>query len=364
MNSKDFKYKELDKLTFKVLDDNHSHQDIEKLSSILFESNDARKRYLSLTRQEALLHWEATDCNTHKNTKTTNSRIITFPLITSVAAAVLAMIGIWFFHKNQNNYSSSKIYSNANSTDFSKKVNFDKSIVSKTGINLEKKSYSLHKSFYNESPFVSTRKFFNEAVYGLNILHEKRSYGEGGMVEHFSDITSWKRLKHLEVSSEHGVSPKFGDKMMRFSPLEVSEVGQVAEIAETIQILDIRDLKFKQSDFGKAQLQTRVFFNKGVNLYGDKTKFSVSFHALNSSLSNESQTVAHQKSSMTSDLNPSTWEELNSDFSFPNETEFVVVSMSAQMSGVNALLPNLENHYADGFSINLLVDGEKIVGPL
>ena len=103
MNSKDFKYKELDKLTFKVLDDNHSHKDIEKLSSILFASNDARKRYLSLTRQEALLHWEATDCNTHKNTKTTISRIITFPLITSVAAAVLAMIGIWFFHKNQNN---------------------------------------------------------------------------------------------------------------------------------------------------------------------------------------------------------------------------------------------------------------------
>ena len=80
------------------------------------------------------------------------------------------------------------------------------------------------------------------------------------MVERFSDITSWKRLKHLEVSSEHGVSPKFGDKMMRFSPLEVSEVGQVAEIAETIQILDIRDLKFKQSDFWQSTTSNKGIF--------------------------------------------------------------------------------------------------------
>jgi hypothetical protein len=38
--------------------------------------------------------------------------------------------------------------------------------------------------------------------------------------------------------------------------------------------------------------------------------------------------------------------------------------MSAQMEGSNSLLPNLEGHYADGLSINLLVDGNALAGPL
>ena len=46
---------------------------------------------------------------------------------------------------------------------------------------------------------------------------------------------------------------------------------------------------------------------------------------------NENLTIGHQTSSIESDINPSTWEELRSEFSLPEGTDFVVVSMTAQM---------------------------------
>jgi hypothetical protein len=38
--------------------------------------------------------------------------------------------------------------------------------------------------------------------------------------------------------------------------------------------------------------------------------------------------------------------------------------MSARKEGSNALLPDVGGHYADGLSLNLLIDGENVVGPL
>ena len=81
MKTKDLKFKYLDKLTFKILDAQHSEKDIENLSFILKESKEARQRYLSLTRQEALLHWEASEHNSNSDTKPNDAKVISFPII-------------------------------------------------------------------------------------------------------------------------------------------------------------------------------------------------------------------------------------------------------------------------------------------
>jgi hypothetical protein len=48
----------------------------------------------------------------------------------------------------------------------------------------------------------------------------------------------------------------------------------------------------------------------------------------------------------------------------PSGTEFVIVSMSAKKEGPNSLLPDIGGHYADGLSINLLIDRKDTIGPL
>jgi hypothetical protein len=366
MKTKDLKFKYLDKLTFKILDAQHSEKDIENLSFILKESKEARQRYLNLTRQEALLHWEASEHYSNSDVKPNDAKVISFPIIISVAATIIAMFGVWFFHKNQDYKTSSfPIYSQQTNDLVTQNFesNDQDTVIDNRFANDDRGNLFLQ-NFARKAPMGSSRRAFNDAVYGLRVLLNNQAFGEGGIVEYASEVTSWKRINHLSVPSENGILPKVGDQMIRFSSLEVNEGAQIAEVSETLQILDLRNFKSKQPNFNNALLKTRVYFNKGVNLYGDETEFSVSFHALNSTSTNQNLTVGHHMSSLSSDLNPETWEELNTDFSLPKETEFVVVSMSAQKTGPSSLLPSIENHYADGLSIDLLLNGENIVGPL
>ncbi|MBT4665407.1 MAG: hypothetical protein HOB63_02725 [Opitutae bacterium] len=63
---------------------------------------------------------------------------------------------------------------------------------------------------------------------------------------------------------------------------------------------------------------------------------------------------------MNSDLNPKTWERVESEIELPEGTDFVVVSLSAQKEGAQALLPNLSGHYADGLEIAMAGDGRPV----
>ena len=361
MYYKSTKFSKLDRLTFKVLDGNHTEKDFQQLSVLLQEDREARKRYASLTRQEALLHWEASAADSDLSNYNNSSNIISFPIVSSIAAAIVAMLGVWFIHQYQNN-STTDLQANFYPQN---SLSTDKYLGSSDSSSEHSRSIkSPQYDFALKAPLGSTQRAFNDALYGLEILKNNRNYGEGGEVEYFSDIVSWKRINHLSVPSENGILPKTGDQMIRFSSLEVNENAQIAEVAETIQILDFREFNSKQPHADNALLQTSVFFNKETNLYGDETEFSLSFHAVKSSNPNENLTIGHQTSSLESDINPSSWEELRSEFYLPEGTDFVVVSMSAQMEGSNSLLPNLEGHYADGLSINLLVDGNALAGPL
>ena len=151
--------------------------------------------------------------------------------------------------------------------------------------------------------------------------------------------------------------------MIKFSTMKVDVNSQISETAEMVQVVDVRNLKIGDKS-RKAQLKTSVFFNKGIDLAGDSTEFALSLHAIASNENNQNASIGHQQVNLNSDLNPSTWEEVHQDFLLPNGTEFVIVSMSARKEGSSALLPDIGGHYANGLSVNILVDGKNTVGPL
>jgi hypothetical protein len=201
------------------------------------------------------------------------------------------------------------------------------------------------------------------ALYGIEILRENKSFGVGGVVEFNDDFVSWKRTEHLSVPAENGILPMQGEEMIKLPSMNVDVHAQKAEISETLQVVDVRKIN-SQSQNITAYLQTSLFVNKEIDLTGDPTEFALSFHAIASDENNENTSIGHQDFFLNSDVNPSTWEELKQDFILPTGTEFVIVSMSARKEGPHALLPDIGGHYADGLSINLLIDGQDTIGPL
>ena len=360
------KLSEVDLLTSKLLDDNFTEEELYRLTNLLRESKSARTRYSELTIQDSLLHWESVDYVETANEWNDRSSIITFPVISSIAAAIIALFGVWWFHTTDVNPSldAQEVALNAFET-IPEKSNFSENTT--FPISTTDQTYPVDSLTALNIPFNSqlARSSIarDNAAYGIEILRKNKSFGVGGVVEFNNEITSWKRTEHLSVPAENGILPIEGEDMIKFSSMNVDVHSQVAEISETLQILDVREVSQEDNDL-TTYLQTSLFFNKGVGLAGDSTEFALSFHAIASDANNENTSIGYQDYLLESDVNPSTWEELKKDFVLPSGTEFVIVSMSAKKEGPSALLPDNGGHYADGLTINLLIDRKNTIGPL
>jgi len=154
-----------------------------------------------------------------------------------------------------------------------------------------------------------------------------------------------------------------GDRMIKFSKMEVDVDSLSAEVSETIQVLDLRKLH-EAVNKGEATFDAEVHFNQGVGLADDSTEFSLSFHAISGGLGQTKRTIAHRENPLKSDVSPQTWEKLETEFPVPEGTDFVVVALSARKSGSDALVSNLTGYYADHLNLNLSVGGVEKIGPL
>ena len=362
MNSYTDMLKEVETLTSQILDNNYTSENLSRLSQLLKSSKDARKRYSELTIQDSLLHWELVDCENTTELKTSKSNILNFPLISSIAAAIVALFGVWWFHSKDKNLSVMVEEVSDFDNDIASSLSFAP-IDSPTQMVSSKFSRELEETSYKMSFNSRLANAKNDAQYGLKILREGKNFGEGGVVEFNGKFSSWKRSEHLSVPTENGVMPKFGDHMLKFSSMKVDVHSQTAETSEMLQVVDVRNLNLGVENIN-AQLQTSLYFNKGEGLVSDSTEFALSIHAISSDGNNENSSIGHKQFNIESDVNPSTWEEIQQDFVLPTGTEFVIVSMSARKEGSNALLPDIGGHYADGLSLNLLIDGESVIGPL
>jgi len=357
---------EVDFLTFKILDDNYIEEELTRLSIILKSSKKARARYSELTIQDSLLHWESVECGESVDFEVNKTSIISFPVITSMAAAIVALFGVWWFHTTDNNLT---LTSKEEAIEIEKNDSqaapiyqfgsFDNPPFVELGQNQVLKSLNLP----FDSQLGRAKGAQENALYGIEILRENKSFGVGGIVEFNDDFVSWKRTEHLSVPAENGILPMQGEEMIKLPSMNVDVHAQKAEISETLQVVDVRKIN-SQSQNITAYLQTSLFVNKEIDLTGDPTEFALSFHAIASDKNNENTSIGHQDFFLNSDVNPSTWEELKQDFILPTGTEFVIVSMSARKEGPHALLPDIGGHYADGLSINLLIDGQDTIGPL
>ena len=97
------KLSEVELLTSKILDDNFTEEELHRLTSLLQDSKSARTRYSELTIQDSLLHWESVDYLETANSGNGRPSIITCPVITSIAAAIVALFGVWWFHTTNVN---------------------------------------------------------------------------------------------------------------------------------------------------------------------------------------------------------------------------------------------------------------------
>ena len=358
--------KEVDLLTSKVLDGIHTDEDLNRLSVLLEKSKDARSRYKVLTVQDSMLHWESVEFVETSNTKLIQFPAFSWSVFSSIAAAVVALFGVWWFHSSANQTTSPS----KGNAELAKSESGTLGILSTPSRSEPNNFNSIGKVAFNASniplpsPFVSSEQTaLNHALYGVEVLREKRNFGEGGVVEYKDVFTSWKRSEYLSVPAENGILPMSGEEMLKFSPMDVDVNALNSESTETLQVVDVRNIN-SEMERGVAQIQTSLFFNKSMDITGDSTEFSLSFHAIASDENNENASIAHEEFYLESDLNPSTWEELKQDFILPNGTEFVIVSMTARMDGSNVLLPSDGGHYADGLTINVSIDGQKTVGPL
>lgn len=366
MKTETYNLKEVDLLTSKVLDGLHTEEDLNRLSVLLEKSKDARSRYRELTVQDSMLHWESVEFVEPSKAKMIQFPVFDWSVFSSIAAAVVALFGVWWFHSSSNHI----ISPSKENAELAKSESGTLGVLSSSASSEPNNFNSVDNVAFNPpnfplpSPFMSTEQTaLNHAFYGIEILREKRNFGEGGAVEYKDTFTSWKRSEYLSVPAENGILPMSGDGMLKFSPMDVNVHAQNSESMETLQVVDVRNIN-SEMERGTAQIQTSVFFNKSMDIAGDPTEFSLSFHAIASDENNENASIAHEEFYLESDLNPSTWEELKQDFTLPNGTEFVIVSMTARMDGSNVLLPSEGGHYADGLTINVSIDGQDTVGPL
>ena len=150
--------------------------------------------------------------------------------------------------------------------------------------------------------------------------------------------------------------------MIRFSRMEVDVFRKKAEVSELVSVLDVRSLGANLVN-GKAIVKSSVCFNQGVGIADGSTSFALGLHAINRE-GRVSLAIAKNETSVTSDVNPETWERVESEIELPEGTDFVVVSLSAQKEGSQALLPDLSGHYADGLEIAMAVDGRPVYSRL
>ena len=365
MNAANDNLKEVETLTVRVLDDLHNQEDMDRLSILLNESPEARTRYAELVIQDSMLHWETSEVFEFEQPTVKILSFPRLPMVASFAAAIIAICSVWILNNDppvvtgvatlRPDDPSKELQSSNLPNTITSSSHLDDSLALGT---LGMPSLEIE----GNSPFVRSTEARDEVRRGIMILKENKRFAEGGLVQFHDDIVAWNREEHLSVPTEQGILPLEGDRMIKLSTLSIDVRTQSAESSETVRILDLREMTRGKEDMS-VWLNTSVYFNQGVGIAHGITEFSLTLHAIQSSNGEPNRSIGHKESRISSDLNPATWEELNSEFEVPKGTDYLVVALNARKEGSQALLPDFGGHYADQLSLNLVL-GDQANIPL
>jgi hypothetical protein len=375
-------FQDLDRLVIQLFDESLSQADKEILEKVIRDNSEARRRYADLVALESMLHWEfagvESDVNALRDTPLIDFSSWLRPAIALAACFVAALIGWWVIDQGvpvvdaEHEIASrpllhSSVITGTNSPEglqppFGKLVAAKEPNTIVFGSETSKMLVSSIKPSSTVSLVRQDREALLDAAYGLEILESGQGFGEGGYVEVKENVSAWRTEDALRVGEEFGVQPFKGGNMLRFSRMEVDVLGKKAEVSELVSVLDVRSLGATLAN-GKAVVKSSVCFNQGVGIADGSTAFALSLHAINRE-GQVSLATCREEAIVNSDLNPKTWERVESEIELPEGTDFVVVSLSAQKEGSQALLPNLSGHYADGLEIAMAVDGRPVYSRL
>jgi hypothetical protein len=374
----------LDRLVIRLFDDSLSQADKDILEAAMRNDPKARRRYLDLVSLESMLHWEFSEVESDAKAQF-GSPIVDIsawlrPAMAFAACFVAALVGWWLIdqsgavaevgHEFSRPLASPGIVAEPIISSGIRQSSFknSSSFVSRepNTIVFGSETSTVPVSAIRPSPAVilsrRDRDALLDAAYGLEILESGQGFGEGGYVEVKDNITAWRTEDALRVGEEFGVQPLIGGNMLRFSRMEVDVFGKKAEASELVSVLDVRSLGANFSN-GKAVVKSSVCFNQGVGIADGSTSFALGLHAVDRE-GQVSVAIAKKEAIVTSDVNPETWERVESEIELPDGTDFVVVSLSALKEGSQALLPDLSGHYADGLEIAMAVDGRSVYSRL
>jgi hypothetical protein len=378
-------FQDLDRMVSQLFDESLSQADKEILENVIRENPEARRRYANLVTLESMLHWEfagvESDVNTLRDTIMVDFSAWLRPAMALAACFVATLIGWWVIdtgapvvdteHEIASlPLSHSSVITETNKSPEGRQSSLDMGNLVVTNepntIVFGSESSKVLISSIKPSSTVNLarqdREALLDAAYGLEILESGQGFGEGGYVEVKENVSAWRTEDALMVGEEFGVQPYQGGNMLRFSRMEVDVFGKKAEVSELVSVLDVRSLRANLLN-GKAVVKSSVCFNQGVGIADGSTSFALGLHAINRE-GRVSVAIAKKETSVTSDVNPETWERVESEIELPEGTHFVVVSLSAQKEGSQALLPDLSGHYADGLEIAMVVDGRPVYSRL
>ena len=366
MNAANDNLKEVETLTVRVLDDLHNQEDMERLSALLSESSEARSRYAELVIQDSMLHWETSEVVEFEQPTLQTLSFPRLPMVASFAAAIIAICSVWILN---NGPAVEPDIVSLPAADPSKESQSSSTPEPNTPPPRLDDSFALVDSdsipglqIGGNTPFVRSTDARDEVRRGIMILEGNKRFAEGGLVQFHDDIVAWNREEHLSVPTEQGILPLEGDRMIKLAKLSIDVQTQSAESSEAIRILDLREMTRGKEDMS-VWLNTSVYFNQGVGIAHGTTEFSLTLHAIQASDGEPNRSIGHKESRLSSDLNPATWEELNSEFEIPKGTDYLVVALNARKEGSQALLPDFGGHYADQLSLNLVL-GDQTSIPL
>ena len=378
-------FQDLDRLVIQLFDESLSQADKEILEKVIRDNPEARRRYADLATLESMLHWEFAGVESEVNTLR-DTLIIDFsawlrPTMALAACFVAALIGWWVIEQGvpvvdaeheiaSLPLSHSSVITGTNKSPEGRQSSLDMGnlVVTKEpntivfGSETSKVLVPSIKPSSTVNLARQDREALLDAAYGLEVLESGQGFGEGGYVEVKENVSAWRTEDALRVGEEFGVQPYEGGNMLRFSRMEVDVFGKKAEVSELVSVLDVRSLGANLLN-GKAVVKSSVCFNQGVGIADGSTSFALGLHAINRE-GRVSVAIAKKETSVTSDVNPETWERVESEIELPEGTHFVVVSLSAQKEGSQALLPDLSGHYADGLEIAMVVDGRPVYSRL
>jgi len=347
-----------DFLTSKVLDGHASVDEIHELENLICANPVMQKRYANLILQESLLHWETGEVVEFSPEERTTPVKLSFPIISSIAACLIAVFSAWTFYSYDNE--------SAQLPNLSTLSAISKSEVKTLTRSSRSQSVQTSNQIPNTQPFrvdlleSTSDDYKNVMVKAIDVLEKKSRFDPSAILKVQEGIASWSRIEHLNVPAENGVLPRDGSSMIKMAEMSVDVDSQISQVQETLQVLDIRALK----GGAKTKVDANIFVNNGTSSNHDSTEFKLSVHALNGAIGEDKKSLGSKSKALIADNDLKTWERLSSQFEVPQEADFLVVSLTAQITGPQALLPNPAGNYADQLSVNLSLGDGRTIGPL